>query len=349
MPRIPYLLGASVLALAPTLSPAQVTPTPADPLPSIPLPTPTPTPTPSPTPEPSAIPTPEPSPTPSPSATPTPEPTPTARPTPRATPTPAPIPTPTPRPTPTPLPGAIPTPTPAATRAPIETVVLPSGGRMSLWPWLAGAALLLLGAALLLLRRRREEPAEDEADMSELAPEPPAAPPPSPSAPVTRARLGIDFRPTRAGFNLMTVTVDGEVTVTNTGDAPARDVRVAVVLQSARADAGELLAHIAAQPIVRPATPPLALAPGEQRRFRAVAALPHEAIQPVNAGGRPMFVPLVAIVARYRDDARERQAAQAFAVGPQRADSAKLAPLWLDVPPRTYDNVAARPHEAFER
>ena len=37
----------------------------------------------------------------------------------------------------------------------------------------------------------------------------------------------------------------------------------------------------------RPAAPPFALAPGESRSLRTVAALPHAAIQPLDAAGRP--------------------------------------------------------------
>lgn len=144
---------------------------------------------------------------------------------------------------------------------------------------------------------------------------------------------------------MLTATADGEVTLTNTGDAPAHDIRAAVGLFSAHAGADTDLADLAAQPIGRPATPPFTLQPGEERRFRAVAALPHDAIRPMTAGGRPMFVPLLAVAVRYRDTT-ERQVAQAFAVGVERGDSTKLAPLWLDVPPRSFDKVGARPHAA---
>ena len=340
MPRLPFLLGAPALALTSIASAAQVTP-PVDPLPGIPLPTPTATPATTPTPEPTAAPTPAPTATPARPAS--------ARPTPRATPSPVRTPTPEPTaaaPTPAPEPTAVAAPAPApvatATPAPIETVIVPPARAAApVWPWLAGGAVLLLGAALLLSRHRT--PAELQPD---FAGEPLAAQAP----PVARARLAVGVRPTRAGLNLLTATVDGEVTIINTGDVPAHDIRAAVGLLSAHAGADTDLADLAAQPIGRPATPPFSLAPGEERRFRAVAALPHDAIRPMTAAGRPMFVPLVAVAVRYRDAAAERQVAQGFVVGIERVDSVKLAPLWLDVPPRSFDNVAARPHAgAIER
>ena len=342
MPGLPFILGASPLALISIASAAQVT-SPVDPLPGISLPTPTVTPTPASTPPPTPEPASAPTPTPTPTATPA-RPA-SVRPTARATPSPVRIPAPEASPTPEPIAAAASTPAPVATAtpAPIETVIMPPARQATpLWPWLAGAALLLLGAALLLLRRRRgpDDLAADAIDA------PAAAAPP----PVARARLAIGVRSTRAGLNLLTATVDGEVTITNTGDAPAHDIRTAVGLLSAHAGADADLADLAAQPIGRPATPPFSLAPGEERRFRAVAALPHDAIRPMTAAGRPMFVPLVAVAVRYRDEAAERQVAQGFVVGIERVDSAKLAPLWLDVPPRSFDNVAARPHAgAIER
>jgi hypothetical protein len=46
---------------------------------------------------------------------------------------------------------------------------------------------------------------------------------------------------------------------------------------------------------------------------------------------------------------RDGQTAQSFAVGIERVDSPKLAPFWLDQPPRTVTEVGARAHgEAIE-
>ena len=57
-----------------------------------------------------------------------------------------------------------------------------------------------------------------------------------------------------------------------------------------------------------------------------------------------MFVPLVAIDIRYgaEDAPAAYGTAQAFIVGIERVDSAKLAPFWLDGALRMHDQVAAR-------
>ncbi|WP_375427663.1 hypothetical protein [uncultured Sphingomonas sp.] len=308
-------------------------------LPGVPQPAPTPSPTPVPpvtTPTPAAVATLSPAAvaTPSPRSTPRPTPTPTAAPPPEPTPAPvAPI-----------APAAAPTPEPLATPVPAEPATQAAADGAPAWPWwLGGGALALLGGWLTLRRRREGQP---EARFVEPAEQPiaPATPPPPPAP---RARLALDLRPTRAGINLLSATVDCEVSVTNTGDAPAEGIRIGVRLFSAHADQDAELAAYQAQPVARPAVPPFGLAPGETRTLRAVAALPHVDIRPLSAAGRPMFVPVIALNALY--SAAEDlggQTARSFAVGIERADSPKLAPFWLDQPPRTVTEVAARAHGA---
>ena len=319
---------------------------------------PTPTPTPTPTPEPSAAtPTPVPTPDPAPAIVPpvviaipapvsTPRaparPTPSARPTPTPTPTPATAPAiiapspPTPNAAPSATP-ATPTPTPVPSPGPtapsITTTVIQPAAPAPASPWplalAALAGLLLLGAGWAALRRRGAQPVSE--------PEPELV-----TLPAPRAALTLELRPIRAGINLISATVEAEVTITNTGDAPATGVRAELKLFSAHAGQdAELAAFHAAGP-TRPTRPPVTLAPGEPFRFRATNALPHGAIQPLDAGGRPMFVPVLALAIRFGDADGERRAGQAWAIGIERVDSARLAPFWLDAPARAYDTLAAR-------
>ena len=264
----------------------------------------------------------------------------TARP--RARPTPAARPSPTPRPTAAPTldeppAGVADAPAARATPGPIDTVVLPSRRSDARWPWLLAGAATLVALGWAALRRRRPYARAEPVGAA-------AATAPEPARPA--AHLTVELRPVRAGLNLISATVAYEVTIANDGGAMAEDIRPAVRLSSAHADQDAELAAFFAEPAPRPETIPFALQPGEERRFRAVAALPHGAIRPLHAGGRAMFVPLMALSARYRDGARDRQVGRAFAIGVERVDSAKLAPFWLDAPARTYDSVAARPHGA---
>lgn len=207
-----------------------------------------------------------------------------------------------------------------------------------------------MAAALagLWRRRRRADPAqfagEDEAVDGAVNGAMDAAT--AEAATTPRARLSIGFRPLRAGVNLLSATSENEVVLTNDGDAPAEDVRVQLRLVSAHGGQDADLAGFYAAPIARPAVPAFTLAPGETRALSAIAALPRDAIHVLTAAGRPMFVPIVAVNVGYATGAATQQVAQAFAVGIERVDSAKLAPFWLDTPPRTYEQVAARPHAA---
>ncbi|SFN69137.1 hypothetical protein [Sphingomonas sp. OK281] len=173
-------------------------------------------------------------------------------------------------------------------------------------------------------------------------------PPPPPV--VARARLSCELRPLRAGLNLLSATVECEMVVTNTGTAPAESIRAGIALLTAHADQDIDLAAFNAAPVVRPSTPPFALAPGETRTIRTVTAIAREAIRTMTAANRPMFVPVVATNILYVTAGDEAQTARAWVVGIERVDSPKLAPFWLDAPARMYTTVAARPHAVtFDR
>ena len=274
------------------------------------------------------------------------EPTSAAARAPRDGPTPAASPSATLAPMSVATPTAMPTspPVPVATVAPGATAQSDHGP----WPWLAAAAVALSLAALAywaLVRRRSA--ARSERWVEEPIPSEPPAPAPivvpvRPSGP--QASLTVALRPIRAGLNLLSATVEAEVVVGNTGDAAATQVRLHAALLSAHAAQEAELAAVYAAPPGRPAAPAFALAPGEERRVRIVVALSRESVRSIDVGGRPMFVPLVAIDLRYAadEDGTAARRGQAFIVGIERVDSAKLAPFWLDGPLRMHDQVAAR-------
>ena len=225
--------------------------------------------------------------------------------------------------------------------------------------------MLLLILAGLALRRRRERvaalpapelveavPAEEPppvlargAPAAARAPRmlDPVAAPPRP--PVERARLSLALVPRRAGINLLTATAEVEIVVRNDGAVAAGEVRVDAALFAARAGLDEELARLFATRSDRPAAAPFVLEPGEERAVRTIVTLPRAAIRPLQAAGRDMFVPVVAVSVRYQaSDDGQGQVARAFAVGVVREGTDKLGPLWLDAPVRSHDQVAARPH-----
>ncbi|HEU4960835.1 MAG TPA: hypothetical protein VFT56_10540 [Sphingomonas sp.] len=231
-----------------------------------------------------------------------------------------------------------------------------------LWIALFIALLLLpaLGVVLWFVRRSATGASTaagwgDEDDwVAPSAPEPslaPSSPPPPPPPPsrrvpgsTARPRLEIAFTPRRAGANLTSAAVDYELVVRNAGDAPAGDVRVRVELVTAGEQHDAALQALFADAAERPSAPPFGLAPGEERRLRALAMLPRDAISVVSVKGRPMFVPIVGVDTRYRWPDGEGQSAESFVVGIVPNAGERMRPFWLDVPPRMFDAVTAHPH-----
>lgn len=270
----------------------------------------------------------------------------------------------------TPPPAPAPTPAPTPQQPDMATSEQGSGW---LW-WLAALAAVLAAGVMLLLRRRGATKAITAGPHLRAAaapsprpePTPPPAPPakpaltpaattalPPPVAPVApaapapdapRPAIDLDLRPARAGLNLLSALVEGELTIVNNGADPIDRVQIVVGLLSAHKGQDDDLAAWFAQPPARPVVPPFTLAPGESRAVRIVAPTARTAVQPMTAGDRPIFVPLVACLCQFVTRGDPYRAARAFAVGIERVDSPKLAPIWLDLPPRMYDAVAARPH-----
>lgn len=216
--------------------------------------------------------------------------------------------------------------------------------------------------------RRRSLPGEDRGtdepieniSLPAAAPDPPVArsatgaAPPAPEppqflerpAPSERAWIDVALPVVhRAGINLVTATADVGLTVRNEGIAIARGVRVAIRLTSAQQGQDTVLAGLYAEPVDRPVVPPFDLAPGEERAVRGIATLRREDIVALEAAGRPMFVPVVALNLLYdAAGGSPGQTTAAFAVGVDRGDGGKLGPMWLDEPARMHEAIAIRAH-----
>ena len=124
------------------------------------------------------------------------------------------------------------------------------------------------------------------------------------------------------------------------------DVRISLHLMAASKGEGQAIAALHDATIGRTVVPAFSLDPGGSRTVRGVGVLAREATGGLEAAGRPLFVPLVAVRIAWRSATGLHHLTQAFAVGVERVDSAKLAPIWLDQPARSYEQIAARPHGA---
>lgn len=335
----------------PTIAP--VTPPVAQPTPPVATPTPTPAPTAS---------TPAPTPTPTPTArTPV-----TQSPAPReATPSlpqpeilqealPPVLTTPVPEAT-TPLPQTA----PVAEQPEAEPLPEPEGG----FPWL----YLLLGAGIAALgfvgwRKFQtaglEKPTESFAIAKPTpAPEPAALPEPAPQpapaeAPaaggigiVMRPWLELEFRPDRA-----TATEDGagvqyEVIIRNTGNAPARNVRLAARMFNAGPELDQEIAAFFARGVDERGAAPLTVLPRTEVKIASTVSMPRAEMREIKVQGRSLFIPTVAFNLLYawgRDKTGQTCSSHIVGREPEQP-SQKMAPFRLDLGPRIYRQVGQRP------
>ena len=206
-------------------------------------------------------------------------------------------------------------------------------GSFPLWPWIA-ALLAAIGAGAWYFRRQKSgyafAGAGGDASAFDLspAPAPPACgahaqtaacsarsgsgcrPVPKPAtAPVgivsTRLRpwLEIEFSPEAAIVDEEKGAIQFEVTIFNSGSAPARDVHVEGALFNASPDQDQVLGQFFAQPNGqggdRISIPPL-----QRMSFRSLVTLPREQLRLFQVEGRTLFVPLVAFNAALRLEQR---------------------------------------------
>lgn len=197
-----------------------------------------------------------------------------------------------------------------------------------------------------------ENPATDAALLPLTATSLAAAPlletaPPTDDA---RPRLELVFTPAAASATDQQATVDFALTVTNGGDAPARNVRMEARLFAMGDDHDAVLTRFFADPLAQPVPVADTLVPGVGAELRAKVTLPRSAVRPIQVADRVLFVPLVAFNLLYDwggDDVRTGQTAMSYVVGREtNPPAAKMAPFRLDQGPRIYRQVGQRAHQS---
>lgn len=234
-----------------------------------------------------------------------------------------------------------------------------------LWAFAAGGALVLFGTAAFWWRRRArgtdELPEPDQLATSEPAPvldlvvpanpaPPPPPPPLPPKQPGPRPAIDLQLVIHRAGTTPAGAAVDFEIVLRNEGEVAARNIRLAVrVITASERQDSELAAILSGRPD-KPFTPPFELAPGQDAAFQATASLPDERINRLSLGGRPMFVPILALIADYEWADGHSGLAVAYLLGHERPGNSRMAPFWLDTPPMLLTPIGMRQHgEAVRR
>jgi hypothetical protein len=218
--------------------------------------------------------------------------------------------------------------------------------------------LLIALAAFLLMRRRRlaeREKARDTARgelggalLAEPAPEAPApvpeAPAPMPEAPaVPRPWLELDIVPERAAATENEVYVRYALSLTNKGEADARNIRIDPRLFNAGAE-GEMAAFFQGPIHDESGSPHIVVPPGGTLKLNGQVALPNAELREIELAGRRIFVPMVAINVAYDwAEGGTGRTSRSWLVGREaEVPTEKMGPFRLDLGPRIYRSVGRR-------
>jgi hypothetical protein len=266
-------------------------------------------------------------------------------------------------------PAIFPQSTPASVASPVADT---GSSSFPLWPWIV-ALLAAIGAGAWYFRRQKSGyafvGAGGDASAFDLspAPAPPrAAPMPKPqsaprapvpdfapapksaTAPVgivsTRLRpwLEIEFSPEAAIVDEGKGAIQFEVTIFNSGSAPARDVHVEGALFNASPDQDQVLGQFFAQPNGQ-AGDRISIPPLQRMSFRSLVSLPREQLHLFQVEGRTLFVPLVGFNVVYAWSSGQGQTSTSFIVG-RNFNGEKMAPFRIDQGAKTFRGLGAREH-----
>jgi hypothetical protein len=231
--------------------------------------------------------------------------------------------------------------------------------KVSLLPWLAAAIALGAGAAFLFYRRRHGREAfaggpqidafqSPEALPPAPAPQPAAVAPKLPPSSIpglvsTRLRPWVDFgfEPLRCIVEDHQITVEFELELMNSGNAPARGVLVEATLFNAGPNQETEIGAFFANPVGE-GERITAIQPMKRMVLRPRVSIPRELVQVFEVGGRQVFVPVIAFNALYRWGGSEGQSSISYLIG-RDAKSDKLTPIRLDLGPRIFRGLGARP------
>ena len=158
-----------------------------------------------------------------------------------------------------------------------------------------------------------------------------------------KPQLDVQFTPDRAIVTEKEVMLQFDVVLANSGSAAARDVLVHAEMFTAHAGQDQEIAAFFQNPMVdgdrMTAIPPLG-----KISLKTTARLPLDQVHSFEAAGRKLFVPLVGFNILYRSSGGEGHASASFLVGRGNEQDDKLAPFRLDLGPRIFRGLSARPH-----
>lgn len=258
--------------------------------------------------------------------------------------------------------------------APASDLNVSSTGGFGMLPWLLAAIAIAAAGAWYFLRQRPRESYAGAGgiDLFERTPAPPPSPAPAPPrpaaqpAPVPRAAnpapqpapqpvstglvstrlrpwIEIEFVPTRAIVDGEKAAVQFELSLLNSGNAPARGILVEASLFNAGPSQDQQIGAFFQRPPGEGDRIPL-IGPLQRVTLTPTVVLPRSSIVPIEMEGRQLLVPMIAFNAVYTWSAGAGQSSASYLIG-KATDGEKLAPFRLDIAPRIYRNLSARQHE----
>ena len=251
----------------------------------------------------------------------------------------------------------------------IEEAAVPSSGGdgLLLWPWLLAAIAAAAGLGFYFYRERLQPAFAGGPEVE--AYQPPAPPPrkvvprhdPTPrSAPApaptpesvadpfkglvsTRLRPWIElgFQASRCTIENDKVTIDFEIEMINSGNAPARAVLVEARLVNAGPGQDSEIGQFFSNPVGQGERID-SIAPLKNVRIKSRIVTPLEGVQVLNVGDRKVFVPLVAFNILYSWARGTGQTSASYLVG-RDTKGDKMAPFRLDLGPRLFRSLGQTP------
>lgn len=263
----------------------------------------------------------------------------------------------------------------ASATAPADVVVpdVPANDGVLLWPWLLAAIAAAAGLGFYFYRGRLQPAfAGGAEDKAYEAPRPPVAPPavapraaaprhdptpktlPAPSPePVadeplkgfvsTRLRpwIEIGFHASRCTIENDKVTIEFEIEITNTGNAPARGVLVEARLVNAGPSQDSEIGQFFSNPVGQGERID-SIGPMKNVRIRSGLVMPLANVQVYELAGRKVFVPLIAFNILYSWARGSGQTSASYLVG-RDTKGDKLGPFRLDLGPRLFRSLGQTP------
>lgn len=272
-----------------------------------------------------------------------------------------------------PLPRLDPSADSTASAQPAPVPDLPVGDGPPLWPWFL-AAVAAAGAGFYFFRSRMRPALAGEAEARLLdapapapaprpAPRPAPAPrqtaprhdptPRTPAPPVsedpfkgfvsTRLRPWIElgFHASRCVIEKDKVTIDFEIEMINSGNAPARAVLVEARLVNAGPTQDSEIGQFFSNPVGQGERIDT-IAPLKTVRIKSRLVTPLSSVQVLDVAGRKVFVPLVAFNILYGWARGTGQTSASYLVG-RDTKSDKMAPFRLDLGPRLFRSLGQTP------